>query len=137
MASYIALMRKDRDSDYGVDFPDFPGCVTAGRTLDEAKDMAAEALAFHIEGMLEDGEAIAEPSNLEMIMADPDNADAVAFLVDVPEKREKQVRVQVTIAPSVLAKIDATATAASVSRSAFIAEAALEKISREKARQRK
>ena len=137
MASYIALMRKDRDSDYGVDFPDFPGCVTAGRTLDEAKDMAAEALAFHIEGMLEDDEAIAEPSNLEMIMADPDNADAVAFLVDVPEKREKQVRVQVTIAPSVLAKIDATATAASVSRSAFIAEAALEKISREKARQRK
>jgi len=137
MASYIALMRKDPDSDYGVDFPDFPGCVTAGRTLDEAKDMAAEALAFHIEGILEDGEAIPEPSSLETIMADPENADAVAFLVDVPAQREKQVRVQVTIAPSVLAKIDATATAASVSRSAFIAEAALEKISRDQARQRK
>lgn len=137
MVSYIALMRKDRDSDYGVDFPDFPGCITAGETLDEAKDMAVEALAFHIEGILEDGEVIPEPSNLETIMANPENADAVAFLIDVPEKREKQVRVQLTIAPSVLAKIDATATAASVSRSAFIAEAALEKISRDQTRQRK
>jgi hypothetical protein len=33
MTSYIALLRKDVDSDYGVEFPDFPGCVTAGTTL--------------------------------------------------------------------------------------------------------
>ena len=31
MVAYIALLRKDRASDYGVEFPDFPGCVTAGR----------------------------------------------------------------------------------------------------------
>ena len=40
MASYVALIRKDPASDYGVDFPDFPGCVTAGRTLEEARRMA-------------------------------------------------------------------------------------------------
>ncbi len=34
--SYIALLRKDEGSDYGVEFPDFPGCVTAGKTLEEA-----------------------------------------------------------------------------------------------------
>ena len=44
MSTYIALIRKDPDSDYGVDFPDFPGCVTAGSTLDEARSMADEAL---------------------------------------------------------------------------------------------
>jgi predicted RNase H-like HicB family nuclease len=33
MTAYIALIRKEPDSDFGVDFPDFPGCVTAGRTL--------------------------------------------------------------------------------------------------------
>ena len=43
MATYIALLRKDPDSDYGVDFPDFPGCVTAGTDLDEASASAREA----------------------------------------------------------------------------------------------
>ncbi len=33
---YIAYLHKDRHSDYGVSFPDFPGCITAGKTLDEA-----------------------------------------------------------------------------------------------------
>jgi predicted RNase H-like HicB family nuclease len=63
MAHYIALIHKDADSDYGVSFPDFPGCITAGATLDEARAMAAEALAMHIEGLGEDGEAIPEPSS--------------------------------------------------------------------------
>lgn len=134
MAVFIALMRKDDKSDFSVDFPDFPGCVTAGKTLDDAKDMAIEALAGHVEAMQDVGEPIPEPSSLEVILADPENADAAAFLVDAPAKREKQVRVQITLAPSVLAKIDATATAASVSRSAFIAEAALEKISHKDAK---
>jgi predicted RNase H-like HicB family nuclease len=30
---YIAYLHKDRDSDFGVSFPDFPGCITAGKTL--------------------------------------------------------------------------------------------------------
>ena len=88
MASYSALLRKDTDSDFGVDFPDFPGCITAGRTLDEAKDLAHEALAFHIEGMIEDGDAIPDTTNFDAIMADPDNADAVVFLVNLPAKKK-------------------------------------------------
>jgi predicted RNase H-like HicB family nuclease len=59
---YIAYLHKDRDSDFGVSFPDFPGCVTAGRTLEEARRMAAEALALHIAGMIEDGEMVPDPS---------------------------------------------------------------------------
>ena len=128
MTGYIALMRKEPKSDFGVNFPDFPGCITGGKTLDEAKDRAAEALAFHIEGLQEDGEAIPEPTGLESVMADPDNADAVAFLVDLPTKREKQVRVQITIAPSILHRIDAAAAASSLTRSAFLARAALRAI---------
>jgi predicted RNase H-like HicB family nuclease len=53
---YVAIIHKDPDSDFGVSFPDFPGCITAGRTLDEAKDMALEALSGHIEVMREAGE---------------------------------------------------------------------------------
>ena len=82
MTSYIALRCKDEESDYGVMFPDFRGCVTAGRTLDEAMGLAIEALAFHVEGMHADGEAVPRPSAFEAIMADDTNRDAVAFLVD-------------------------------------------------------
>jgi predicted RNase H-like HicB family nuclease len=72
MANYIAVVHKDPKSDFGVSFPDFPGCITAGSSIDEAKDMAHDALDLHIKGMLEDGENIPAPSNLEDIMADPD-----------------------------------------------------------------
>ena len=80
MRQYIALIHKDANSDFGVSFPDLPGCVTAGATLDEARDMAEEALALHVEGLEQDGEAIPEPSSLEAVMADPDNRDGVAIL---------------------------------------------------------
>ena len=82
MIAYIALIRKDRASDYGVEFPDFPGCVTAGPTLDEARQMAAEALGFHIGGMVEDHATTPAPSSLDAVMAQPDNRDAVAVLID-------------------------------------------------------
>src|SRR6266550_2760668 len=61
---YIAYLHKDRKSDFGVSFPDFPGCITAGRTLEEARRKAAEALSFHIAGMVEDGEKIPRPSTV-------------------------------------------------------------------------
>jgi len=64
MPSYIALIRKEPGSDYGVEFPDFPGCITAGVDLDDARRMAAEALALHIQGMLEDGQTLPTPSQL-------------------------------------------------------------------------
>src|ERR1035441_6271666 len=50
---YIAYLHKDKNSDFGVSFPDFPGCITAGSSLDEARAMAAEALALHVAGMRE------------------------------------------------------------------------------------
>lgn len=84
MTSYIALIRKDPDTDFGVDFPDFPGCISAGLTMEEACTMAAEALAGHIASMKEDGDIIPDPSPLDVVMADPDNADATPILIRTP-----------------------------------------------------
>ena len=78
---YIAYLHKENSSDYGVSFPDFPGCVTAGKTLHEAYEMAAEALALHIQGMVEDGDVIPEPSTLDQLAGDPDLADGMVALV--------------------------------------------------------
>jgi predicted RNase H-like HicB family nuclease len=83
MTTYIALLRKEPNGNCGAGFPDFPGCVTAGQSLEEVRRMAAEALELHIEGMLEGGEPIPEPSTLDAITTNPENRNAVAFLVEV------------------------------------------------------
>jgi predicted RNase H-like HicB family nuclease len=64
---FIAYLHKEPRSDFGVSFPDFPGCVTAGKSLEEARQMAIEALAFPVQGMLEDGDAIPAPSSLDQL----------------------------------------------------------------------
>ena len=124
MAEYVALLHRDEGSDYGVSFPDFPGCVTAGATLDEARALAAEALALHVEGMQEDGEALPAPSSLDEIMEERENRDAVAFLVPLPTKAARAVRVNITLPEDVLAEIDAYAEGHGFTRSGFIARAA-------------
>src|ERR1700747_2055341 len=106
MAHYIALIHKDADSDYGVSFPDLPGVITAGSNLDEARKMATEALAFHLEGLAEDGEAVPEPSSFEEIMAIAENRDGVAVLIEVPAAEVKSVRVNVTLPADVLGEIE-------------------------------
>jgi len=128
MSRYIALIHKDADSDYGVSFPDFPGLITAGTSLDEARAMAEEALAFHVEGLIEDGEAIPEPANLESVMADAVNRDGVAILVPVKTRAAKVVRVNVTLPEDVLAEIDRYAEAHGFTRSGFLAQAAKQAI---------
>ena len=46
---------------FDVVFPDLPGCVSSGRSLDEAARSAAEALSMHLQAMIEAGEAIPSP----------------------------------------------------------------------------
>jgi predicted RNase H-like HicB family nuclease len=128
MTTYIALLRKHPRSDFGVDFPDFPGCITAGRTLEEARQLAAEALALHVDGMLEDGEAIPRPSSMDTIMADTHNRDAVAFLVDLPERSQRAVRINISLPEDVVRSIDKVAA----NRSRFLADAARDRLKRQK-----
>jgi predicted RNase H-like HicB family nuclease len=120
MTTYIALLRKDPDSDFGVDFPDFQGCISAASTIDEAFVMAHEALQGHIQLMMEDGETIPEPSSLELIMGDPENAGSVPFLVNIALERSRVVRVNVTLPEDLVKQIDLV----SKNRSRFLAEAA-------------
>jgi predicted RNase H-like HicB family nuclease len=120
MRQYIALIHKEADSDYGVSFPDLPGVISAGRTLDEARDMAAEALALHLEGLAADNEAAPEPSSLEEIMSDAQNRDGVAVLVAAPAVEVKSVRINVTMPADVLDQIDRYAEREGFTRSGFL-----------------
>lgn len=88
MRHYIGIVHKDPTSDFGVSFPDFPGCITAGRTLAEAASLAQEALLAHIGLMTEIGETVPDPMTLETALADPDFRDGVPILVPLPPDRE-------------------------------------------------
>ena len=72
---YVAFVHRDDEPGVGISFPDFPGCVSDGVTIDETIRRGASALAFHIEGMIQDGEEIPQPRSLQEVDADPNLAE--------------------------------------------------------------
>jgi predicted RNase H-like HicB family nuclease len=125
MTQYIALLHKNGRKGYGVSFPDFPGCVSGGRTVEDALREAAEALALHVDGMREDGDKIPKPRTVEAIRAAGedwvDRKDAIVATVALLPPQGKALRVQVTMDERLLARIDAVTK----NRSAFLSQAAL------------
>lgn len=59
--TYLAVLEPAEDG-YGVFFPDLPGCISFGKTIQEAQEMAAEAAGLHIYGMEQDGDSVPVPS---------------------------------------------------------------------------
>ncbi len=92
LGPYYAVVEKEPTSSYGVFFPDLPGCVSAGKTLDEARNRASEVLSLHLEGMVRDGDPIPAPRDLAAVEANPvfldDLSHIVAFLRVFPEMAE-------------------------------------------------
>jgi len=125
MTAYIGIIHKEADSDFGVSFPDFPGCVTAGSDMNEAAAMAKEALAGHVALLTEDGESIAAPSSLEAVQGHEFAAGAAAYIVvDVPVAQRRAVKVSITIPEDDLVSIDRYAKAHGMARSTFLVQAA-------------
>jgi len=131
---YAALLWKPdkKGGDYGASFPDFPGCVRAGKTPEEALHMAKEALIFHIEGMLEDGEDIPEPTPFADVLESPEeNAGkgCALTMMRIPKPR-KSVRFNIHASAAELARIDQAAESLGKARSRFLIESALERVDR-------
>ena len=85
MAYNIAILHQDPETDYGLCFPDFPGCVVAENNLEGLKAAAEEALAGHLLFLAESGAAVPPPTPIEAIMTDPDFADDFPTLIHAPE----------------------------------------------------
>jgi len=91
---YPAIIVRDRGAPanvaFGVVFPDLSGCTSMGDTAQEAAANAAEALALHIEGMIEEGETIPVPSALGVVpdwLAELEGNEVVAHVlvpVEIP-----------------------------------------------------
>lgn len=60
VAVYPAIFNPIPDGDYEVSFPDFPGCVTFGKTFEEAQEKASEVLSLWIEELEAEHKTIPE-----------------------------------------------------------------------------
>jgi predicted RNase H-like HicB family nuclease len=81
---YIALIRKDRDTDYWIDVPDLPGCLAAGKTEEEAKANFEGALRLHIEAPREKGNySLPEPRSCDEVFSEEQESFVGDFIIEV------------------------------------------------------
>jgi predicted RNase H-like HicB family nuclease len=126
MNYFFAIVHKDEDSAFGVEFPDLPGCFSAADRIEDVLANAVEALQL----WFEDQPAIAPSSLGDIREAASASLAAGAFVVSVPllSNAGKVKRVNLSFDAGTLDAIDTAAQARRLTRSAFLAEAARNEI---------
>ena len=124
MKQYIAFISIDGPT-FGVVFPDFPGCISAGKNFEDAVRMAHEALSGHVECMKEAKLKIPEPSKLNQIIQCwqdwkewKKSEYTIALVALIPNHETKKYTISMD--SSLMARIDSVTK----NRSAFLAKAA-------------
>lgn len=136
MKRYVAFIHHEPGTSYGVMFPDFPGCISAGATFDEALANATEALSAHVELMRADDDTIPEPRDLETIHNENkklkgktafywiDFKNAYTTLIPLLSPSGKPVRLNISLDEGLVKTIDHVAEIRGMTRSGFLADAA-------------
>ena len=110
------------DDGISIEFPDLPGCLPCADNVDEAVKNAKEALMLHLYGMEEDNEEIPEPTPINKIHLEPDQA-IVLTDVFMPPFREKQKMRDVKKTLSIPSWLNAEAEHYGINFSAVLQEA--------------
>jgi len=131
LMKYPVVIHKDKNSDYGVTFPDIPGCFSVGTSIEEALTMSQEAAECHIEGMLLDSEPIPVPTSIESHRENPDYKDGLWAVVDIDISKLslKAKRVNITIPERLLKTVDNYARNHGETRSGLLSQAVTEYMS--------
>lgn len=129
---YPLVLQKVSDG-YVVLVPDIAGCYSAGDTFAEALNNAKEAIALHIESLLEDGEEIPQATPLEAHQANPEFAEGFLFSgvdVDLSHLMGKSEKINITLPSRLIRRIDAFVAEHPEykSRSGFLAKVATDRI---------
>ena len=82
---YPFFIKQDEDGSYFIQFPDLPGCMTCGATMDEILKMGEDAKKCWINSALQDGDFIPEPKAIEDY---PDN-----FKLRLPKTLYRQLAI--------------------------------------------
>ena len=133
MARYLALA-DGKDGAWGVRIPDFPGCFGGGPTMEKAVNDAIRALREFAADMVTDGEEIPAPRSYKQIEAELKRAKepwGIVFYIPLLLDRARPVRANISLDAGLLAAIDDAARERGLTRSAFLASAARDKIAKE------
>ncbi|MEM5367919.1 type II toxin-antitoxin system HicB family antitoxin [Paraburkholderia azotifigens] len=133
---FLVAVHKQPGTSYGVTVPDFPGCHSAGETVEQALESTLEAIEGWIATSLEAGDEVRfEATPFEQLRDSPDYAGAFWAVVDV-DPTEFAIQPEcfaISVPRFVLSQIDAYAKARKETRGGFLVRAALEKIRKDEA----
>ena len=116
-------------------FPDLPGCTSGGATMTDLFAMSIDAVRLWADAAISAGEDLPEPRSVDSLLADPDVGETleaigpVSFLqVPLLLDAGRSVRANVSFDAALLDAIDSAAKRRGLTRSAFLASAARDKI---------
>ena len=131
MARYLAIIDA-ADRQFGVVFPDAPGCTAMGATEQEAIDNAIEALSEWVADVVADGGTAPKPRTYLQILKSREfpqlGMGAMVATLPLIHESGKLARANVSMDAGLLASIDEAATARGLTRSSFLASAARDKL---------
>lgn len=134
---YVALI-DGTSGNFGVVVPDLPGCTSAGDTIEEAVRNAIEAIRLWVEDAEADGDKVPKARSIDSVCDDTDVRAALAkgaILAVIPLLHDsgRSAKANVSMDSGLLEAIDEAAARRGLTRSAFLATAAREKLEREAA----
>lgn len=136
MTYYVGLVDRSAEGAFGVWFPDLPGCTAMADTMDGLFTEAADVVRIWIEATIEDGEAVPAARDVAALLDDPDVQQALrtdnASFIQVPLLLDsgRPARANISLDAGLLQAIDAAAKLRGLTRSAFLASAARDKIAK-------
>ena len=123
---YVAVIEKDPESAYGVQFPEVPGCFSAADCFDDIVPNAIEALSL----FFEDSEPV-PPHGIESVreqVAGRIAEGAVLMMIPYVRDRKRVVRVNLSLVKGFLDTLDEAARMRGMTRSAFVQKAGTREI---------
>ncbi|KPF78900.1 hypothetical protein IP78_10350 [Brevundimonas sp. AAP58] len=129
---YIALIDGEPGA-YGLVVPDLPGCTAMGKTVDEARANAVEAVRHWIEVTRASGRDVPAPRSIEALTNDPDfiedrEASLIVTEIVAVERLGRPVKANLSLDSGILAAIDDTADRLGITRSALVERMATERL---------
>lgn len=122
---YVAFFEKEKNG-FNVEFPDFPGCATYGDNLDEAVDMAHEALASYVEILQEEGGELPDPTPKKTLAGLPENKGRKAINITVEGDGSDFEEVELVMHGHLLLRIEKYSKEHGISPADFLAMASRE-----------
>lgn len=124
---YPAIFHNDEKGGYWISFPDFPECMTQGETMEEAYEMAVEAMGLCIDDRLKNEESLPEVSApVDYILQEGDFSCLIEF--DLVQYRKKHNTKSVKKTLSIPEWLNETAMEHDINFSQVLQEALMKKM---------